>query len=100
MLFERMKRRVNASATLTITFIAAHRYCSVFKSSKVSRLKVEKVLKPPQKPIVKKRRPFGESCGANRHTTIASKAVLTMLDTKVANGNPRLIIRSTPMLMP
>lgn len=45
-----------ASTMDAITFTKAKTVCPDFNSSKVSKLKVEKVLNPPQNPVIRNKR--------------------------------------------
>jgi hypothetical protein len=75
--------------TLTATFKMAHHMCPERKSSSVSREKVEKVLKPPQKPTKRKRtgqESFENPLEANHPTPSARIALASKLEHKVAIG--------------
>jgi len=81
------------------TLINAKVVCPLFSSSNVSKLKVEKVLNPPQNPVTKNKRIqlFEIPLASIYKSIIANKILAVMLLIKVPNGKC-LLNFNTPIL--
>ncbi len=80
-------------------FTTAKAKCPLFSSSNVSKLKVEKVLNPPQNPVTKNKRIqlFEIPLASIYKSIIANKILAVMLLMKVPNGKC-LLNFNTPIL--